>query len=133
VNAASADDARLFERREARLAALECLPRSLWLGSLINSQGALEPRLRALQALREALQAGAAPNPGSADWPDPAVAAPLHAIFVQLDLPGLCRAHGELADQIVSSMLWHLDRIVDYIDRGDTPDAAIGRAVAGFA
>lgn len=133
MNPVRADGALLFEQREARLAALDRLPRSLWLGSLINSQGALEPRLRALQALREALQAGAAPNPGSADWPDQAVASPLHAIFVELDLPGLCGEHGELTDQIVSSMLWHLDRIVDYIDRGDTPDAAVARAVAGFA
>lgn len=51
----------LFEQREARLAALERLPRSLWLGGMINSQGMLEPRLGALDGLRAALLAGAQP------------------------------------------------------------------------
>lgn len=123
----------LFEQQEARLAALECLPRSLWLGSMINSQGSLEPRLRALQGLREALLAGSAPEPGSACWPDVALAAGLHATFLQLNLPGLCRDDGELADHVLSSMLWHLDLIVDYVDRGDSADAATARALAAFA
>lgn len=123
----------LFERREARLAALDRLPRSLWLGSMINSQGALEPRLAALEGLREALLAGLAPHPACARWPDPALAANLHAVFDQLDLPRLCRDRRELVDQIVGSLLWHLDLIVDYIDRGDSADAARRKALAAFA
>jgi uncharacterized protein with von Willebrand factor type A (vWA) domain len=123
----------LFEQREERLAALALLPRSLWLGSLINSQGSLEPRLRSLQGLREALLAGAVPDPASECWPDPALAAGLHAILLELGLPGLCRDHDELTDQLLGSMLWHLDLIVDYVDRGDSTDAAIARALAAFA
>lgn len=127
----------LFEQREAQLAALDRLPRSLWLGSMINSQGSLEPRLGALQALREALLAGAhfapGPEPASAHWPDAGLAAALQAIFLRLDLPGLCRDRSELADQVLSSMLWHLDLIVDYVDRGDSEDAAVARALAAFA
>ena len=69
----------LFEQHEARLSALECLPRSLWLGSLINSQGSLEPRLCALQGLRVALLAGGRPDPAGVHWPDAALAAELHA------------------------------------------------------
>jgi uncharacterized protein with von Willebrand factor type A (vWA) domain len=123
----------LFEQREAQLASLDRLPRSLWLGSMINSLGSIEPRLRALQTLREALLAGGMPQPASAQWPDAALAAALHAIFLRLDLPGLCRDRAELADQVLSSMLWHLDLIVDYVDRGDRGDAAVARALAAFA
>jgi len=123
----------LFEQREERLAALALLPRSLWLGSLINSQGSLEPRLCALQGLREALLAGAVPDPASACWPDSALAAGLHAILLELGLPSLCRDHDELTDQLLGSMLWHLDLIVDYVDRGDSTDAAIARALTAFA
>ena len=121
----------LFEQSEARLAALERLPRSLWLGGMINSQGALEPRLGALAGLRAALLAGTQPAPGR--WPDAPLTAELHAILLALDLPGLCRGRSELADQVLSSMLWHVDLIVDYIDRGDSAQAAIARALGAFA
>jgi uncharacterized protein with von Willebrand factor type A (vWA) domain len=123
----------LFEQREERLAALASLPRGLWLGSLINSQGALEARLGALQGLHEALLAGTLPDPGDARWPDPSLAAALRAILLRLGLAGLCRDHDELADQLLASMLWHLDLIVDYVDRGDSADAAAARALAAFA
>ena len=123
----------LFEQREERLAALTTLPRSLWLGSMINSHGSLESRLRALQGLREALLAGVVPDPSSGRWPDGALAEGLHATLLELGLPGLCRDHDELADQLLSSMLWHLDLVVDYVDRGDSTDAAIARALAAFA
>jgi uncharacterized protein with von Willebrand factor type A (vWA) domain len=123
----------LFEQREARLAALDALPRALWLGSMINSQGALEPRLGALHALRAALLAARLPDPDSACWPDRDLAAGLHAICVQLDLPRLCHDYPDIVDQVVGSMLWHLDRIVDYVDRGDDADAAGGKALQGFA
>lgn len=124
---------RLFEQREARLVALDALPRGLWLGSVTNSQGALEPRLDTLHALREALLAGIVPDPIDARWPDLPLAGELHAVYRQLDLPRLCRNYPELVDQVVSSMLWHLDRIVDYIDRGDGADAARTRALQAFA
>ena len=123
----------LFEQREERLAALACLPRSLWLGSMINSQGSLEPRLCALQGLRDALLAGGVPDAASECWPDRALAAELQAILLQLGLPGRCRDHDELADQLLGSMLWHLDLIVDYVDRGDSTEAATARALAAFA
>ena len=125
--------AALFEHREARLAALDGLPRNLWLGSLVNSQGPLEPRLDALAGLRAALLAGVLPDAASADWPDRQLAVPLRAILSGLGLPALCRERAELADQVVASMLWHLDRIVDYVDRGDDAAAAIARALAAFA
>jgi uncharacterized protein with von Willebrand factor type A (vWA) domain len=123
----------LFEQREARLAALDRLPRSLWLGSMINSQGSLEPRLDRLHALREALLAGSLPDPASGCWPGAPLAAGLHAVYGQLDLARLCRDYPDLVDPIVSSMLWHLDRIVDHVDRGDDAGAARARALQAFA
>ena len=41
----TATAALLCERQEAELAALDQLPRNLWLWSLVHSQGALRPRL----------------------------------------------------------------------------------------
>lgn len=125
--------APLFSQREARLAALDHLPRSLWLGSMINSQGDLEPRLGALDGLRDALHAGVLPDPSSARWPHTSLGRRLYAVFVELDLPGLVADHADLADQVLASLLWHLDRIVDHVDRGDSADAAEARAVADFA
>jgi uncharacterized protein with von Willebrand factor type A (vWA) domain len=124
---------RLFEQREAQLAALDRLPRSLWLGSLVNSQGSLAPRLRALQSMRETLLEGSPPRAESADWLDTALADALQDIFLQLELPLMCRDRAELTDQVLSSMLWHLDLIVDYVDRGESEDAAVARALAAFA
>ena len=125
----------LFERREARLAALERLPRKLWLGGMINSQGVLEPRLGALEQLRAALLAGVQPDAGAApaSWPDAALGSALGTTLKQLGLPALCRGRSELADQVLSSLLWHLDLIVDYIDRGDSAQEAVARALAAFA
>ncbi len=123
----------LFEQREAQLAPLDSLPRSLWLGSMINSQGSLVPRLRALQGMREALLAGSTPVAGDAPWPNAKMAAALHAIFLHLDLALMCCDRADLTDQILSSMLWHLDLIADYVDRGDSEDAAVARALAAFA
>lgn len=123
----------LFEQREERLAALASLPRSLWLGAMINSQGSLETRLGALRGLREGLLAGGVPDADSACWPDGALAEGLRAILRELGMPALCRDHDELTDQLLGSMLWHLDLIVDYVDRGDGTDAATARALAAFA
>jgi len=133
VNGTRRDQSQLFGEREARLAALDRLPRSLWLGSLINSQGSLEPRLSVMQQWRDTLATGELPDPASACWPDRALSVGLHETFLQLELPGLCRDHRALVDAVLSSMLWHLDRIVDHVDRGDGADAAAARALAEFA
>jgi uncharacterized protein with von Willebrand factor type A (vWA) domain len=123
----------LFGAREARLATLDRLPRTLWLPGMTNSRGALEPRLSALHGLREALRAGGLPDPAGDRWPDPPLAAAVQAILAALGLPKLCAEQRELADQVVASLLWHLDRIVDYIDRGDGADEAAARALEAFA
>lgn len=123
----------LFERREAQLAALERLPRGLWLGSMINSQGALNPRLDALDQLHAALLAGRVPVAASLDWPRGALAQSLCAALKRLELAGFCRDRAGLTQQVVSSLLWHFDLIVDYVDRGDNQADAEGKALEAFA
>ncbi|HJV26171.1 MAG TPA: VWA domain-containing protein [Aromatoleum sp.] len=122
----------LFAHREAALAPLDALARKLWLGSLINSQGRLEPRLTGLVACRDALVAGDLPHPDALAWPQVPVGGALAALFSELDLPAFCEEKPELADQLVSSLLWHLDRIVDFQDRGDSEAEAVARMLEEF-
>ena len=122
--------ALLFEWREAQLAPLDALPRSLWLGSMINSQGSLPRRLPALQEIRDSLLAGR--QPAGAQWPDQRLADELCQGMLRLDLPSLCRDHPAIVDLVLSSMLWYLDLIVDYVDRGDSEDEAAAKAVLAF-
>lgn len=123
----------MFGALEARLATLEALPRSLWLGGLTHSLGELEARLAALTQLREWLSAGTLPAATQWHWPPQHVAGPLAEVFSTLDLARYCQRQDALADTVVMSLLFHLDLIVDYQDRGDGEDEAIARAVAAFA
>ncbi|MBL8386489.1 MAG: hypothetical protein JNM90_25620, partial [Burkholderiales bacterium] len=121
----------LFAAREAELAALDRLPRSLWLSALTHSLGQLAARLAALPRMRAGLAAGQAPDDPA--WPRPALAQAIDATFAALDLARPCGAHPELADQVLRSLLWHLDRVVDGLDRGLALEAAETAALAAFA
>ncbi|MHB1372361.1 MAG: VWA domain-containing protein [Thauera sp.] len=143
---------RLFEALEAPLAPLDRLPRSLWLGVLTHAGGELVPRLQALETWRAALLRGElpAPTPG---WPVSMCAGvleaaadsspeglprvtldgELRAVFVALKLPAYCVGREELADTMLQGLLFHLDLIVDYCDRGASPREAEAMAVAAFA
>jgi uncharacterized protein with von Willebrand factor type A (vWA) domain len=123
----------LFERREAALAPLDRLSRRLWLGSLVNSQGRLPQRLDGVEAIYDALHAGNAPQLAAVAWPGPALAAPLVRTLAELELPAFCEDKPELAEQVLRSLLWHLDHIVDYIDHGASEDAAIAQTLDAFA
>nr|WP_230411728.1 VWA domain-containing protein [Denitromonas iodatirespirans] len=123
----------LFGALEARLAALDALPRSLWLGGLTHSIGELESRLNALAVLRERLSQGEWPAPGQWRWPAEPIAGALASAFASLDLARHCRRQDALVDTVLMSLLFHLDLIVDYQDRGASEDEAIARAVAAFA
>lgn len=122
----------LFEGREGRLAALDDLSRKHWLGGTIHSQGALEPRLAALVALRRGLFAGELPTVDAWPWPPPAIAAALAGAMTELSLARHCAGRQELADTVVMSLLFHLDFIVDYIDRGAGEAGAIALAIDAF-
>jgi uncharacterized protein with von Willebrand factor type A (vWA) domain len=123
----------LFERAEARLAVLDALPRSLWLGVLTNSQGRLAPRLEGLAQLRAAICAEELP-PGSAwRWPPGPLAEGLEQTIEALQLLRYCAQRPDLTDTVLRSMLFHTDLVVDYIDRGAGEQAAIAMAVQAFA
>ncbi|MDP2135421.1 MAG: VWA domain-containing protein [Sulfuritalea sp.] len=123
----------LFEGDERRLALLDGLARSLWLGGSTHSQGCLEPRLAALTGLRDALLDGRAPAPDTRPWPPPQIAEALGAAIVKLDLSRYCKDRRELTDTVLMSILFHLDFIVDYVDRGASEGAALGMAIEAFS
>ncbi|WP_230971393.1 VWA domain-containing protein [Nitrogeniibacter aestuarii] len=123
---------RLFAELEARLADLDALPRGLWLGGLTNSQGTVEPRLRQLLALRLALIEGVLPSADDWRWPDGQIAHPLRAIIERLSLVSYLVDQGGLVDTVLQSLLFHLDFIVDYQDRGATPERALQMALEAF-
>lgn len=122
----------LFQQREEQLAPLDRLPRSLWLGSMVNSQGALQHRLHALQGVRASLLAGRMPMAIGSLWPSRSLADGLRDSLRELELPGLCRDRSEIVDLVLGSMLWHLDLIVDYVDRGDSEERAVAKALQAF-
>lgn len=123
----------LFERDERRLALLDGLARPLWLGGMTHSQGSLEPRLAALSCLREELLNGRAPTPEAWPWPPQPLARALGEAIVQLELSRYCKDQQELSDTVLMSVLFHLDFIVDYVDRGASEAAALDMAIAAFS
>ncbi|MFL5273622.1 MAG: VWA domain-containing protein [Anaeromyxobacteraceae bacterium] len=122
----------LVERLEEPLAPLERLPRGLWLGTLAHSHGQLVPRLAAVEQLRAALLGGSAPDEAAA-WPRPSLARGVAGAFEALELPRFCRGDETLVDLVLRSLLWHLDRIPDLVDRGARPDEAEALALEAFA
>ena len=133
AQAAPLPESLLQARQEADLALLDELPRKLWLGGIIHSQGRLAPRLAGLNQLRQALLQGRQPDWAAMPWPSPALGQGLREIFTRLDLPGLCQYQSELSEQLISSLLWHLDLVPDYLDRGDSAAQARQRALDEFA
>jgi uncharacterized protein with von Willebrand factor type A (vWA) domain len=124
--------ARLFEALEAPLAPLDVLARSLWLGGLTNSQGHLVARLDGLVQWRAALLGGSMPSGDGLRWPDGAAAAALGEAFARLGLAAWCRDDAELCDTVLQGVLFHLDLVVDHVDRGAAPAQALAMAVAAF-
>ena len=91
---------------------LEPLPRSVWLPGLITSAGACADRLRDSAVWLDALHSGALP-PAQADFGDRDAVMPLRAAVGELGLPAVARGVGAVGEQVLRTLLWHLDRIVD--------------------
>lgn len=109
---------------------LEALPRALWLPSLVNSSGECGQRLADAARWLGALTAGELPPP-EADFGDAAATRPMRDEVSALGLPALCRRTSPLAEQVLRTLLWHLDRIADHQPRLTRPQA-IERAARDF-
>ena len=118
---------------ETRLAPLDALPRTLWLPAIVNNEGDPFERLAWVARARERLLAGESPfvEPGGAAFPD-ALTQAFEAVFLRLGLAGLARGQPAVAEQVLRSLLWHVDRIATFTDA--MPRAvALERIVAAFA
>jgi uncharacterized protein with von Willebrand factor type A (vWA) domain len=93
-----------------RLGALE---RTLWLPGLVCSAGDAAARLEQLRPWLAALERGALPDP-ALDFADADALRRLRGAMAALGLPALCRGVPALALQVLRTLLWHLDRIVDH-------------------
>ena len=108
--------APLASRLEDPFQRLALLPRTLWLPALISATGTgpdtSAQRLIDLQRWLDALAVGELP-PADADFGDPAALAPLRSAIGELGLAGLCRGADAMAEQLLRTLLWHLDRLID--------------------
>lgn len=122
----------LFEGKEDRLKSLDELARRLWLGGLTNSQGCLEFRLESLSALQRTLLSGAIPTLETSQWLPASIATPLRDAINHLGIANYCAGQQELTNTVLMSLLFHLDFIVDYQDRGASKSDAERRAIEAF-
>ena len=109
---------------------LDVLPRELWLPGLVTSVGDSTQRLTDLADWLAALDRGELP-PLAADFADAVALAPMRAAIGELALPTLCRGTPALAQQVLRTMLWHLDRIANQQPQLSR-SAAIAAAALGF-
>ena len=91
---------------------LQPLPRGLWLPGLTTSAGDSGQRLADIHRWLSHLDQGALPAL-SADFGDAQASGSLRAVVADLGLPPLCRGVPALAEQLLRTLLWHLDRLVD--------------------
>jgi len=109
---------------------LAALARPLWLPAIINSVGRPARRLGELAAWREALERGELP-PAELDFGDAPALHAMRAAIGELGLPALCREAPAMAEQLLKTLLWHLDRLIDLQPRLDR-EAAIAEAAQAF-
>ena len=95
---------------------LGALPRALWLQGVVTSAGHPAARLSDSAHWLQALQAGELPD-ARADFGDTEASAPLRAVVGELALPTLAKGLPALAEQVLRTLLWYLDRIVDHQPR----------------
>jgi uncharacterized protein with von Willebrand factor type A (vWA) domain len=107
------------------------LPRGVWLGTLITAAGSREVRLAHAAAWVQALRAGLLPE-SVFDFGEPDATAVLRARVGDLGLPALSRGVPTLADQVLRTLLWHLDRLNDLQPRL-TRAAAIAQVGVEFS
>ena len=105
---------------ESPYGALAPLPRALWLPALVCSASAPDQpgadptaqRLADLQTWRLSLAQGELP-PSAADFGTPDAAAALRSAAGRLGLASTCAGAEMLDDQVLRTLLWHLDRLAN--------------------
>ena len=110
---------------------LAALPQPLWLPALVASCGDTAQRLADIARWREALLAGGLPPP-DADFGDAQAIGALRQAVGLLELPAVCRGVPAATEQLLRTLLWHADRIVDLqpaLGRAD----AVAQVVAEFS
>jgi uncharacterized protein with von Willebrand factor type A (vWA) domain len=117
---------------EARLAPLDALPRTLWLPAIVNNEGDPFARLAWVESARARLLAGDSPL---AEVPDDGLPADLARGFApsfeRLALPALCQSQPAVAEQVLRSLLWHVDQVAR-VAGGVPRPVAIERVVRSF-
>ena len=114
---------------EARLAPLDALPRTLWLPAIVHNEGSPIDRIGRVERARARLIDGGAPfgDPGLPDDDD--VAAAFAPALERLGLPALCRGQPAVADEVLRSLLWHVDQVARM--SGTWPRTEAARRLAG--
>jgi uncharacterized protein with von Willebrand factor type A (vWA) domain len=104
------------------------LPRALWLPGITCSEGTPALRLQHLRVWLDALDAGRLPPP-EADFGAPDATDALRGVAGELELPALARGIPAIGEQVLRTLLWHLDRIADLQGPGG-PAATRAEAIA---
>ena len=117
---------------ESPLKSLDLLPRNLWLQSIINSVGGLPKRLEGIAALRKSLLSGSVPDAPFVVWPAGPLTIPLLRELRYLELAQYCQGSEALTNQVLQSLLWHADRIIDLLDQFD-PNTAAEKIAEAFS
>lgn len=103
---------------------LAALPRELWRWAVVCSSGAPEPRLPQLAHWRDALLQGRLPD-AAHDLGDPQATHALRPLLQELELVQLTRQSAPLTLQVLQSLMWHLDSLID-----SPPDQPRSQAIA---
>jgi uncharacterized protein with von Willebrand factor type A (vWA) domain len=109
---------------------LAALPRAIWQPAVTNSVGPTRRRLADVASWHAALWRGELPS-ADADFGDAAALPPLRAAVAELELPALVQRAPALAEQVLRTLLWHLDRLIDR-PPGEAREAALARMAEGF-
>lgn len=109
---------------------LDGIARELWRWSVVCSGGTAEARLAQAQPWHDALLAGRLPD-AAHDFGDPDAVRPLRALLTELDLLTLTRGSTSITRQMLQSLLWHLDSLIER-PATETRAHAIARMAAEF-
>lgn len=109
---------------------LDAIARELWRWSVVCSGGTAEARLAQAAPWHDALLAGRLPD-AALDLGDPEAVAPLRRLLTELDLLTLTQGNASLTRQMLQSLLWHLDSLIER-PASETRAAAIVRMADAF-